>query len=305
MRVVAVTPYYPPWSRVGAWLATHEFLVALAARGHDVEVRTKIRRPVTLDGVAVMPVGETAARWLSAADVVVSHAGDMEHRVGEYAQARGIPSVVMIHGDARALRRPAADLIVANADSNRDKRWKDTIVCHPHTRIDAHRTKPGERITLVGCTIPKGWQTFSALVDRMPTHDFLGVKSDYGHQQRRKAANLKVIDRVNDMPRHVWSQTQILLMPSSTETWGMVGVEAMCSGIPVIAHPTPGLLESLGDAGIFVDRDDIDGWEQAIRRLDDHRVYVAAADRAARRAHDLCDGSTLDRFCDEIETRFG
>ena len=47
----------------------------------------------------------------------------------------------------------------------------------------------------------------------------------------------------------------------------MAAVEAAASGIPTIAHPTPGLQEALGDAGVFVDRDDIDGWETALKEL--------------------------------------
>jgi len=71
-------------------------------------------------------------------------------------------------------------------------------------------------------------------------------------------------------------------MPSEYESWGRVGVEAMASGIPVIAHPTPGLQESLGDAGVFVDRNDIDGWERAIRRLLTPRAYGTASKKARR-----------------------
>jgi len=186
-----------------------------------VEVRTKIRRPVTLDGVAVMPVGETAARWLSAADVVVSHAGDMEHRVGEYAQARGIPSVVMIHGE-RGSKRPAGDLIVTNAETNRDRRWKDTIVCHPHTRIEVHRTKPGERITLVNCTRPKGWDTLSALVDHLPDRGFLAVQGCYGQQEWRRSANLQTIGPANNMAR-AYRNRWVTQGSSSTVTTSTVG----------------------------------------------------------------------------------
>lgn len=94
-------------------------------------------------------------------------------------------------------------------------------------------------------------------------------------------------------------------MPSESETWGMAGVEAMCSGIPVIAHPTPGLKESLGDAGIFVDRDDIDGWVEQLVRLDDVREYAAASTAASRRAAELCDRSGPTLFADTIEEMFG
>lgn len=61
--------------------------------------------------------------------------------------------------------------------------------------------------------------------------------------------------------------TKILIMPSREESWGRVALEAMSSGIPVIANPTPGLREACGDAGLFADRDNISEWVRIIREL--------------------------------------
>ncbi|WP_262928542.1 glycosyltransferase family 4 protein [Streptomyces sp. CBMA152] len=51
------------------------------------------------------------------------------------------------------------------------------------------------------------------------------------------------------MREHVYSRSRVILMPSLYESWGRVAVEAFASGIPVIAHTTPGLVESMGEAG--------------------------------------------------------
>lgn len=76
----------------------------------------------------------------------------------------------------------------------------------------------------------------------------------------------------------VWSRTKVLLIPSNYETYGMVGVEAIASGIPTIAHPTDGLCESLGDAGWFIPRDDVDEWQRVIELLlTDDAVYDCAS----------------------------
>ena len=61
----------------------------------------------------------------------------------------------------------------------------------------------------------------------------------------------------------------------------------LASAIPVIAHPTPGLVESLGPAGIFVDRDDPDGWVRALAELDRPRAYATASRAASARAEEL------------------
>jgi hypothetical protein len=66
-------------------------------------------------------------------------------------------------------------------------------------------------------------------------------------------------------------------MPSSYESWGRVAIEAACSGIPTIAHPTDGLLEALGPAGIFVDRRKTRQWQAELERLDDPDQYAKAS----------------------------
>jgi glycosyltransferase involved in cell wall biosynthesis len=78
----------------------------------------------------------------------------------------------------------------------------------------------------------------------------------------------------------VWAKTRILLARSLYESYGMAAVEALASGIPVIAHPTPGLREALGDAALFLDRQDVLAWAVAIEELHadgDHRAEATAA----------------------------
>lgn len=66
----------------------------------------------------------------------------------------------------------------------------------------------------------------------------------------------------------------------------MAAVEALASGIPVIAHPTPGLREALGDAATFIDRDDHRAWADAVAGLyaDGPRRAKATAAALARSA---------------------
>jgi glycosyltransferase involved in cell wall biosynthesis len=103
------------------------------------------------------------------------------------------------------------------------------------------------------------------------------------------------------MRDEVYARTRILLMPSDYESWGRVGVEAVASGIPVIAHPTEGLTESLGPAGTFCDRDNVDVWQKAIEMLDDPAVYRAASRRAKARSKALDPGADLAAWCTAVE----
>ena len=116
----------------------------------------------------------------------------------------------------------------------------------------------------------------------MPDRDFLGVEGGYGKQEKEAIKNISYMDNTPDMKK-VYSQTRILLMPSLYESYGRTAVEALVSGIPVIAAPTPGLKESLGDAGIFCDAEKPEQWVEAIKKLDDPEVYKAQSKKCTER----------------------
>lgn len=305
VRVLGITQDYPPGSLVGSWLATHRFMAHLAGRGHFVMAAGwRTRSEYVLDGVKVVRGLRGRApelRNLSRFDVVVSHAGDGGRGHG-LARRGGCRSVVMVHGHGyRSIGDP--DLAVFNSESLRlASEWDGpSIVCYPP--VDPLRTAApggGRWVTIVNCTADKGIGTARNVAALMPDREFVGVLGGYGTQEPVTAPNFRCIPTTRDMAG-VYAKTRILLMPSSFETWGMVGVEAMCSGIPVIAHPTPGLRESLGDAGIFVDRDDTDGWVEQIRRLDDPGEYAAASAASLARAAELDPQVSLDRFAAAVE----
>lgn len=305
MTVLAVTPLYPPASRVGAWIATHRFLTHLASRGHRVSVvALGGREDYEFEGLRVEAgcKGRTAPHLRSTqADVIISHAGDGGAGL-TLAIEHDKPAVRMVHGHGYA-EIGAADLAVFNSHSLKDvSGWTgNSIVCHPPTFAAEHRVEStGQAATIVNCSEDKGIKTAWRIAEAMPDREFLGVKGGYGHQVIPRALNFTTIPTTSDM-RTVWTQTRALLMPSNFETWGMVGVEAMASGIPVIAHPTPGLRESLGNAGIFADRDDIDMWVAELRRLDDPDEYAAVSERALARSAELDPLDSLDRFADAVE----
>lgn len=267
-------------------------------------MRTRIRA-YELDGVHVESVmrGHDFAHALAReADVVICHAGDGDYGAGLVA-GTDAKLVTMVHGHGYNAIHPATSLAVFNSQSLRKKaQWTGpSVVCHPPTwPQDHHVPRRGSSITIVNCSVAKGIKVAWRIAEVMPERTFLGVLGGYGNQIKPRARNFAVIPTTKDM-RTVWSRTRVLLVPSAYETWGMVGVEAMCSGIPVIAHPTPGLRESLGDAGIFVDRDDTDGWVEQIRRLDDPDEYATASALALARSAQLDPIDSLDRFAHAVE----
>lgn len=333
MRVLTLAHRYVPVHCAGAETMLHSMLRALAQRGHDVQVVLSAQggQPYELDGVKVAPFvsKRDVFAHLPHADVLISHLMNTP-RATFLGGWNGVP-VVLIHHNTfevtkRALLTPQArvDLVVANSQwmaddlhawfAARDIPPPKTVIVRPLADPGEYATTPGDRVTLVnlrqmdrdpgtGSTMGKGAEVFWALAERMPNTRFLGVRGAYGTQMIRDLPNVEVLEHVahDAMRDKVFARTRVLLMPSSYESWGRVGVEAMASGIPVIAHPTPGLRESLGDAGIFLDRDDTDGWCRALRTLAMPGPYKAASRRALARAGELAPGPDLDRWCDAVE----
>ena len=310
MKVVAATPLYPPGSRVGAWLATHRFLAHMVERGHPVDVVTALADGnYTLDGVTVRQ-SRTSRNILGGADILVTHNGACESWV-LYACSIGVRNVRMVHSFSgeesfEMLTRTPTNLAVFSSHHLRDVFNVNipSIVCHPITIGDDHRCTPGDAVTLVNTNANKGGQLFRLLATSLPHRRFLAVRGGYGTQLNMSSSNCTTFRQTQDM-REVWSQTRILAMPSQSESWGMVGVEAMASGIPVIAHPCDGLLESLGSAGIFVDRGDLDGWRREVERLHDPVEWAAASTAALRRFDEIDHEMSLSTFALAVEALGG
>jgi len=112
--------------------------------------------------------------------------------------------------------------------------------------------------------------------------------------------NLSYLPNTPDI-RSVYSQTGILIIPSEYESWGRVGVEAMASGIPVIAHPTEGLKESLSYAGLYCDREKVEDWVEMIRALDNPDFRREVSDKCLQRSRELDPARGLAEFAQFID----
>lgn len=324
MRILARLHAYPNTHNAGAEWAAHNLLRDLAAHGHDVEVWlsevTGRRLPYDLDGVRVIPAtthnkfGEAVRRG----GIVLSHLENVRSAAAA-ARGWGRPLVVLCHNTFPATFRALGSGTTALAVYN--SQWMATaadeyllshpdlskperdVVVRPPVHAGDYRTTPGDMITLINLYPNKGAALFWMLAERMPERRFLAVLGSYGEQMVKDLPNVEVLDNLPgaDMAKLVYARTRILLMPSEYESWGRTGVEAIASGIPVIANPTPGLLESQGPAGIFVDVRDPCGWQAAIERLDDSDAYKQASAAAKKRSKQLDPAADLARWREAIE----
>jgi glycosyltransferase involved in cell wall biosynthesis len=62
------------------------------------------------------------------------------------------------------------------------------------------------------------------------------------------------------------SGSKIFLFPSHHESWGLVALEAMAAGVPVIGYDIPSSREAFGDAMLSVPAYDIDAFANAVVR---------------------------------------
>lgn len=316
---------YPPDLNAGAEWMTHSMLRALVERGHEVRVHLSRRASMwgryELAGVQVWTAG-VAARTPGAlgalADVVISHLEGVPY-AKQAGAAAGVPVVAVCHNTHNLTFEQAAgvDLAVYNSQWMREyaEKWYVSeehghhrpparhIVIRPPVLAADYRTTPGDRVTLINLNENKGGALFWQLAERMPDVAFLGVRGSYGDQVTGSLPNVEVLPHIpgQGMRDRVYARTRVLLAPSQYESWGRVAAEAMCSGIPVIAHPTPGLTECLGGAGTLVDRTDAAGWEQAIRRLLQPEAWAAASVRAVARSAELDPAAELEAWCRAVE----
>jgi glycosyltransferase involved in cell wall biosynthesis len=85
---------------------------------------------------------------------------------------------------------------------------------------------------------------------------------------------------------NVYAAADLFVFSSQTETQGLVTVEAMASGTPVVAVRGPGTLDLLeGEVGgLLCDPDEQDMADKVLRLLDDPLIYAEKAAQARERA---------------------
>ena len=102
----------------------------------------------------------------------------------------------------------------------------------------------------------------------------------------------------------VYAKSKIVLMPSTYETFGMVAAEAIVSGIPVLATPTAGLKENLGDAGVYARRgsNEITRWTDALNKLlNDKDFYNEISKKSIERSKFFDSDAELKLFVKQVE----
>lgn len=310
-RVLAVSHFYYTDNRAGGERYLHEILKELVRRGYEVDaVAVDNHTPNEVyEGVNVYKGPKYADMLSNKYDLVITQF-EQANRILPQAKELGIPSVYIVHNDfptttKKTLDNHVPDLTVYNTHWIRNKMQyqHNSIVVQPPVYAEEHATKRGDKITFINLIPIKGVNVFYNMARSLPRLEFLGVKGGYqkSTQVIMRMNNIELIENTMDMKKDVWGRTKILLMPSQYDSYGMVAVEALASGIPVIARRQPGLEEALGKAGIFPRDNSILSWKNEIMKLQHPVYYEAASKRALERSAELDPRPQLEAFVKAVE----
>lgn len=302
-RVLAVVHGWPPYFNAGSERMVQHLLSALPKDEFDVRVLSfgyKDQRPVRdaywSDGIRI----DTGFVPLEAPDVIITHHGQGSRVTQDICQDYPDARVVAVYHNDRYdipdIQDLNAELDVYNTYWVAEKLERPGIVVHPPVEPERHRVeKTGTNVTLINLSKNKGVRTFEHVAaSGIAWGKFMGVVGAYDTQEWTPNSPYKVIQNTSDM-REVWSETKILMAPSEYESYGMVAAEACLNGIPVVAHPTPGLIECLGGAGTFLDRNDYGSWTDQIQALlTDEVLYKQKSEMARVRGDALIEQSTTE-----------
>lgn len=299
----------------------HEALVEEFGRALDAHLESRSADLVHAEhwysGVAALPVARERGIPLVQSFHSIAAADDTPLAEGERAEAPG-----RLEGERRLARE--ARLIVTVSEAERQTVLQrlggdpdrvrvvepgvDTRLFRPCT--DAERAERAEwiahggrpEVLIAGRLDPlKGFDLAIAAVaaiearDR-PTLRIVGAPppdgDDYArslHEAVAAAGMLGTTSFEGALRRSLLAEqlrrASVVLVPSHSETYGLVALEAAASGVPVVARATGGLREAVsdGETGVLLETDDPAAWAAVILRILGDPELAGGMGAAARR----------------------
>jgi len=174
--------------------------------------------------------------------------------------------------------------------ARRSAGWRRWLAGADDTAIVLHvgRLAPEKNIDVLA----EAWTIARERVGQRATFVIAGE----GPERRRLLTHLPWVRQLGFLDRDkladVYASADICVLPSRTETCGLVALEAMASGLAVVAADAGGFRESIahGRSGLLVAPDDAVGFASEILSLviaPQRRAEIATAARAAAVARDV------------------
>ena len=289
LLLAATASYAPP--RGGATRSNLAWLNALARGGHECRVICGPAGPgaemPVHESIALLPVDDPARRALRLRreiaemrpDWVLVSSEDLSHALLREAHHAAPGRVVYLahtpqffpFGPASWNPEPRAAELAAHsagivaigrhmADYIGRELGRPAAVIHPPIYGAGPFAKLGNfdhgLVTMINPCAVKGISIFLDLAQRLPAIDF-GVVPGWGSTAEDRAAlgrlaNVRVLPNARDI-EDLLAPTRILVMPSLWyEGFGLIAMEAMLRGIPVVASDSGGLREAKRGTGYVI-----------------------------------------------------
>jgi glycosyltransferase involved in cell wall biosynthesis len=188
-------------------------------------------------------------------------------RFPEYVAARLRVPLRLTYAWLRRFHAPSRSIMVAAPSIAQELRTRGFDNIRPWSRgVDAELFQPGRREELPGIARPI-FLTVGRIAVEKNVQAFLGLdlpgsKLVVGdgpqlEDMRRRHPDVHFVGRKEgaDLAR-LYASADVFVFPSLTDTFGLVLLEALASGLPVAAFPVPGPVDVIGDAPVGrLDRD--------------------------------------------------
>lgn len=308
MKIVAWVHGVAGRHNAGSELMLHHMLRWFVERGHEAHVYAPPEQfpvgPFIREGVTCWPQPDAEDRQqiFREADIILSHYKPSP-LVARWGREVGRPVVHIVHNPSNfntyKIQTGDIDLALVNSYSmalvGRSYQGAVMTLYPPVFERDYPLRPGGDRVTLINLNNNKGGPLFWKIAQADKQRLFLGVKGVYpkGQQQTMDLPSVDVVENVTDMST-VYSRTRVLLIPSDHEAWGRVAVEAMWSGIPIVANSMQkwnGFFECVGSVPVWAPREekptDAVEWVKAIRSLDHDGLYEKKVLAGRQRAQQI------------------
>jgi glycosyltransferase involved in cell wall biosynthesis len=289
------------WRRGGLELAAAHYHMALASQGYEVitlghgQGWLRHQLPQGADFIPIAPVSDydprahfALARALRQRQprVLIAHG----NRAMRYAARMvGVARIGVFHNFQFKPFHAGLDAGIAVSQAVRDAARaalpKLPFAIIPNLVVPApHKERPARsgplRLGALGrLHADKGLDIlFEALADpSLRGHDWRLALAGEGEDEaslRQLARRLGIADRIEfrgwyDDPKRFFGEIDVLCMPSRTESFGLVLIEALAEAVPVITSDAPGPREIAADGhdALVVAVEDRNGLSRAIQRL--------------------------------------
>lgn len=212
------------------------------------------------------PLGWAARGYCVKRDVPFTTA--YHTRFPEYIQARFRVPLPISYSVMRRFHRTSAAIMVATPSIQADlenrgfgniRRWGrgvDTEIFRPRDKdLFAHLPRP--------VNLYVGRVSVEKNIEAFLSSDLAGSKVVVGDgpqidELKRKYPSVLFTGakKGDELARH-YAAADLFVFPSRTDTFGLVLLEALASGLPVAAYPVPGPLDVIGSSGVGVLDEDL------------------------------------------------